>query len=236
VFGATKREIVYEDTIQMVEEPEVAREKEDYSQGGVAVNEHPKKGTKQRKVRRWKAVKLRNPLRKPDGSLDYFEQIDWRSRLVAAEHLSRILGMEAPEQLNMNVDHRHTLAVMSDEDMQRELAEVLRDISAIQAGPGAALEPGEGTAGGRKSAARRKRLPVLDVSLYQDEGRAGHDGQSLQALPGGSAVPAAPDSGDGVRAGVVCGEVADHDGVVGGVGVGGAQDVHPGGDGGSGSK
>lgn len=222
---ATRREVLYDEQVVQVEEPEDFTEEHDRTVTGEHGYEDT--GTRKKKGTRKRWIKIRKPMVREDGSFEYFEQADWRARLTSTQQLIDVLGMTAPEQVNVQVDQNVNVRNLSQEKLQDEilkLGERMRSLGLTGVQPEADGR-GDGAAGSG-------RPLVLVDGVYQDEGRAGHNGRSLQTVSE-EALHRATAKRPRKRAGAVHREEPNNDGVVDGERLGGVADVHPAGDGGS---
>jgi hypothetical protein len=228
---ATRKELIYNEKIVQADEPEESFIEEDY-EGKRGQDPTWEKGTRKMAGKKTRAIRLREVARDDNGDFVYFEQADPKAQLMAAEHLGRILGVEAPEELALNVKHTHTVD-LSDEELKRELARAAEELANLKAFDVEAERVPE-IIGGTKSKARRKKLPLLDAELHQDGGRTGRDGQSGEAVPQ-QALFQAGASGAGLRDDAVYREEPHDDDVVDRSGLGDAQDGDTAGDGSAGA-
>jgi hypothetical protein len=170
---ATRKDILYEDHIVMVEEPE---SHEENHTGEIDTYK------KTRKLDRTKALRIRRPQLNADGSIKYFEQADWKNRLGAAEQLIDIWGGKAPEKHEINVDHKHMVVNLSDEDLRAAIENVRKEIAAIEAGTSGDTQESAGTSQRKKGKRSPQELLLLADGVHEDAGRAGHNGQPVQTF------------------------------------------------------
>lgn len=159
-----------------------------------------------------------------DGKVLYAETEDWPSRINAATKLIMVHGGFAPAELK--IDERKTIVHLSDDEVLKRLDTLndnlarLRANQSIAAGGRGVTARGDGPAGAERS------LLLVD-GVYQDQRRAGSG--ALQTVSS-ETISSAIARSAGKRTNRVYRKKQNHDGVVVGVGVGGAPSVHPPGD------
>jgi hypothetical protein len=228
---ATRKDLIYVEKIVQADEPEESVIEEDY-EGKRGQDPTWEKGTRKQVGKRTRALRIREAATDGNGKFIYFEQPDNKAQLMAAEQLGRILNVNAPEEMALNVNHHHTID-LSDEELKKELADAAEQLAKLQAIEIEAERIPEALGGGSRKT-RRKKLPLLDAQLYENGGRAGRDGESHQTVPG-QAVFQASASGARQRDDTLHREEPHHDAVVDRSGLGDAQDGHQTGDGSAGS-
>lgn len=222
---ATRREVLYDEHVVQVEEPEDFTEEHDRTVTGE--HGYDDKGTRKKKGTKKRWIKVRKPMVRDDGSFEYFEQADWRARLTSTQQLIDVLGMTAPEQLDVNVDHNVTVRNLSQDKLHDELRKIGERMRSLGI-TGVLPEADRGSDGAKGDG----RPLVLVDGVYQDQGRAGHHGRPLQTVSE-EAIHSATSRRARKRAGALRGEEPNHDGVVDGERMGSVANVHPAGDGGS---
>lgn len=220
---ATRREVLYEESVVPVEEPE--NYSEEHERNVTGEHGYEDTGIRKRSTARKRWLKLRQPMRRPDGTFEYFEQPDYKARLMATEQFIRIIGMEAPEQLEVNIEGNVNIRNLTQEQIYRELSATMQQLKSL--GIAGLLEGVEGGGTGQES---RQGPVILANGVHEDKGRTGPDGRSLQTVSPEAIHPPHP-RGSRKRASPLPGKKQDDDGIVDCQRVGGVEDVYTPGDG-----
>lgn len=101
-----------------------------------------------------------------DGKAVVHKSPDWRARADFAKIAVNIHGMNAPELVQMDVNHKVELSSLPDEALLQRADEAQQRIRKLLASPDGATPGRNGV--GANGAARAKEPAVLDAELHQD--------------------------------------------------------------------
>lgn len=123
------------------------------------------------------------PLKDDDGNLIpmVYTRPDNRAIIEAIKLGAQVLGAFAPQWNISDQTVTHRIENISDADLQKRLAELETGVRGHLEAP-AVGAPDTPRRKGRKNSASGQ--VVLVDALHEDEGRAGQDGQPVQAVPG----------------------------------------------------
>ena len=129
-------------------------------------------------------IKVRNPRKDENGDWIVHKQPNYNARVNAIKLFIDVLGAKVPEQQTLNImsDQKITLTTLDETELHERLAAITGKLTELQRLPavaGAQAPTGGGTPGARV----RKGLPAVVDVRNEDSGRAGSDGEPVQAVP-----------------------------------------------------
>jgi len=129
-------------------------------------------------------IKVRNPRKDANGNWIVHSQPNYNARVNAIKLFIDVLGAKVPEQQTLNImsDQKITLTTLDETELHERLAAITGKLTELQRLPavaGAQAPTGGGTPGTKV----RAGLPAVVDVRNEDSGRAGSDGEPVQAVP-----------------------------------------------------
>lgn len=169
------------------------------------------------------------------GQLIYLEEPDWQARIMAANKLIHVHGAYAPQQYEVKTDVTHSFAALTEAELEQQFKELLPTLHEFNIvappKPRRSARQSNGTGAAHEGSQVIDGLLLLSDGMHEDEGRTS-DTERTGGVQGVSeeSVHQGDDRPDRTREDAADQEIADDDGVLDGIGMGGAQGVHETGD------
>lgn len=129
-------------------------------------------------------IKVRNPRKDENGDWIVHKQPNYNARVNAIKLFIDVLGAKVPEQQTLNImsEQKVTLTTLDERELHEHLAAITGKLAELQCLPATA---GAQTpdSGGTPRTRVRKGLPAVVDVWNEDSGRAGSDGEPVQAVP-----------------------------------------------------
>lgn len=129
-------------------------------------------------------IKVRNPRKDENGDWIVHKQPNYNARVNAIKLFIDVLGAKVPEQQTLNImsEQKVTLTMLDERELHESLSVITGKLAELQRLPAASGTPTPNR-GGTPGAGVREGLPLVVDVRNEDGGRAGSDGQPVQAVP-----------------------------------------------------